>query len=227
VRPHARRARRQNMPRGGGGVCVIAPPLPPYWRGMGMGLRRLDRHTALGRPMRPFRVCGGRRCVYHLEPPRASTSRCGHRPCRASRHPDPAHLRTHSSAVLPTCSADAHLGQRGHQGCSPRRRRVRRAVCGRACGARGGSRCREGGGGWVVGGFFFFFFLHIYNNKLFHTPCSSRLLCLQRPWRRRRRQQRAQHQDRLDARSRRSRERCEWRWRRRRRAVCRVRCGSF
>ena len=31
--------------------------------------------TALGRPMRPLRVCGGRRCVHHLEPPRASTSR--------------------------------------------------------------------------------------------------------------------------------------------------------
>jgi len=108
--------------------------------------------TALGRPMRPLRVCGGRRCVYHLEPPRASTSRCGHRPCRASRHP--AHLRTAPPCCPPalaiqTWSSGAIRGA-AHGGS------VYGGLCGRACGERGGSRCRKGGGGRFL--FFFFFF---------------------------------------------------------------------
>jgi len=107
--------------------------------------------TALGRPMRPLRVCGGRRCVYHLEPPRASTSRGGHRPCRASRHP--AHLTP--LAVLPTCSSDVDLGEQGHQGCGPRRRRVRRAVPPRVRRAR---RQQVPKGGWRACFFCFFCF---------------------------------------------------------------------
>ena len=42
--------------------------------------------------------------------------------------PRSLHTHAHRSAALPTCSGDADLGQRGQQGCGPRRRRVRRAV---------------------------------------------------------------------------------------------------
>jgi len=135
---------------GGGGGVGFSPPPPLYWRGM--GLRRLDRHGA--RPpneastrLRPpsLRV--------HLESPRASTSRCGHRPCRASRHP--AHLRTAPPCcVLPTCSGDADLEHRGHQGCGPRRRRVRRAMRPRVRRAR---RQQMPTGGRRAGGSFYLF----------------------------------------------------------------------
>ena len=60
-------------------------------------------------------------------------------------------------AVLPTCSGDVDLGQRDHQRCGPRRRRVRRAVQPRVRRARrkhmpkGG---RRAGGG---GSFLFYF----------------------------------------------------------------------
>jgi len=195
-------------------VCTLLPPLPPppststggAWHSAGW------TGTALGRPMRrPLRVCGGRHYVYHLEPPRASTSKCGHRPCRASRHRRPAHLRTAPpccppALVMQTWSIGAIRGAAQGGG-------VYGGLCCRACGARGGSRCRKAGGGRV--GVIFCFFLCPYTVS--HTPCSH-LLCQQGPWRRRRRRQRAQH--RLDALSRRSKELCEWRWRRRRRAVC-------
>jgi len=100
--------------------------------------------------MRPLRVCGGRCCVYHLEPPRASTSRCGHRPCRASRHP--AHLRTAPPCCPPalaiqTWGSGAIRGA-AHDGS------VYGGLCGRACGERGGSRCQKGGGGRVDRFFF-------------------------------------------------------------------------
>jgi len=122
----------------------------------------------------------------------------------------PSRSPAHHSAVLPTCSGDADLEQRGHQGCGPRRRRVRRAVRPRVRRARR-QQVPKGGrrGGWVV----FFFFLSVHSDS---HPC-SRLLVQQRPSRRRRRK-RAQR--RVDTRSHRSRERDEWRWRRRRRAVC-------
>jgi len=95
------------------------PPIGGAWDSAG------STSTALGRPMSPLRVCGGRCCVYHLEPLRASTSRCGHRPCRASRHP--AHLRT-APPCCPPALAIQTWGSGGHQGCGPRQRRVRRAV---------------------------------------------------------------------------------------------------
>ena len=207
VRPRVRRAWRQQMSRGGGGVCVVIAPPPSTggaWDSAGW------TGTALGHPMRPLRlrVCGGRHCVYHLEPPRASTSRCGHRPCRASRHP--AHLRTAPPCCPPALVMQtwSSLEHRGHQGCGPRRRRVRRAVLPRVRRAR---RQQMPKGGRRAAGLCIFFRARTVS----HTPC-SRLLCQQGPWRRR--QQRAQHC--LDVRSLRSKELCEWRWRRRRRAVC-------
>jgi len=78
-------------------------------------------------------------------------------PCLA-----PSRSPAHHSAVLPTCSGDADLEQRGHQGCGPRRRRVRRAVRPRVRRAwrqqvpKGGRR-----GGWVV----FFFFLSVHSDS--------------------------------------------------------------
>jgi len=138
------------MPRGGGGVCVIAPLPPPStggsWDSAGL------TGTALGRPMRPLRVCGGRRCVYHLEPPRASTSRCGHRHCRASRHP--AHLRT-APPCCPPALAIQTWGSGAIRGAAPRRQRIWRAVRPRVRQAR---RQQMPKGGRRGGGSFFFFF---------------------------------------------------------------------
>ena len=163
--------------------------------------------TALGRPMRPLRVCGGRRCVYHLEPPRASTSRCGHRPCRTSHHP----------AIPLTCASlrrAAYLFWRYRPGAArPSVVRTKAAACTAGCAAARAARAAAADAERGAAGVFFVFF----GRTVSHTPC-LRLLCQQRPWRRWRRRQRAQH--RLDARSRRSRERCEWQWRRRRRAMC-------
>jgi len=115
--------------------CVrYCPPLPSTggaWDSAGW------TGTALGRPMRPLRVCGDHRCVYHLEPMRASTSRCGHRPCRASRRP--AHLRTAPPCCPPALAIQTWGGGaiRGavHGGS------VYGGLCGRAYGELGGSRC--------------------------------------------------------------------------------------
>jgi len=118
--------------------------------------------TALGRPMRPLRVCGGRRCVYHLEPLRASTSRCGHRPCRASRHP--AYLRT-----APPCCPPALAIQTWGSGA------IRSAAHGgsvygglwaaRAASAAAADAERGAAGGWII--FFFSFCPYNVSHPLF------------------------------------------------------------
>jgi len=191
-RPRARRARRQQMPRGGGGVCAF-PPLVAGLRTPQVGRQRrsTDRSAVA-------HVCSGRRYVYHQKPPRLDQQvRPPPLPWLAPRS---FHTPAHRSAVLPTCSGDADLGQRGQQGCGPRRWRVRRAVRPRVRRAR---RQQMPKGGRRAGGSAFFFF---FARTVSHTPC-SRLMCRQRPWRRRRQRQRAQHH--LDARSRCSRERCK------------------
>jgi len=89
-----------------------------------MGLRRLDRHGArptneasprLRRPSLRVSSRTAARLDQQVRPPPL--------PCLA-----PSRSPAHRSAVLPTCSGDTDLGQRGHQGCGPRPQRVRRAV---------------------------------------------------------------------------------------------------
>jgi len=200
----ARAARQQQMPRGGGGLCA-SPPLVGGVRTPQAGRQRRPTDELL-----LLHACSGRRYVHHLKTPRLDQQvRPPPLPWLAPRS---LHTPAQRSAVLPTCSGDADLGQHatGPSEVRPRRRRVRRAVRPRVRRARRQLATEKGAaGGWV--GFFSFVFAHTVSQ----TPC-SRLLCQQKPWRRRRQRRRAQH--RLDARSRRSRERYEWR--RRRRAVC-------
>jgi len=135
------------MPWGGGGVCVIAPPSSTSgaWDSAGW------TGTALGRLMGPLRVCGGSRCVYHLEPPRASTSRCVRPPplpCLA-----PSRSPAHRSAVLPA----THLlwryrpGAAGPSGVRPKAAAYT-AGCAAARVARAVAADAERGsaGGWVI-----------------------------------------------------------------------------
>jgi len=135
-------------------VCALLPPPPPpstggAWDSAGW------TGTALGRPMRPLCVCGGRRCVYHLEPPRASTSRCGHRPCLASRR----------RAIPLTCAPlrrAAHLlwryrpGAAGPSGMRPKAAAYTAdCAAARAASAAAADAKRGAAGGWV--NFFVFF----------------------------------------------------------------------
>ena len=141
-------------------VCALLPPPPPPLLA-GHGTPQVGQARRL--PMRHLRVCGGRHCVYHLEPQSASTSRCGHRPYRASRHP--AHLRT-APPCCPPALVMADLEHRGHQRCGPRRRRVRRAVQPRVPRAR---RKQTPKGGRRVGGQSFFSF-SFWARTVSHIP---------------------------------------------------------
>jgi len=167
VRPHARRARRQKMPRGGGAVCALFPPPPLYWRGM--GLRRLDRHGA-----QPTNEASPRLRRPSLRVPSNTAARQDQQvrppplPCLA-----PSRSPAHRSAVLPALVM-ADLEHRGHQRCGPRRRRLRRAVLPRVRRAR--RQQMPKGGRRAGGSFFFCFFARTVSN----TPC-LRLLCQQRP----------------------------------------------
>jgi len=150
VRPHAQRARGGKKAGGGGGVCVFSPPPPTtHWRGM--GLRRLDRHGA-----RPTNEASLRLRRPSLRVPSRTAARLDQQvrppplPCLA-----PSRSPAHRSAVLPTCSGDADLEHRGHQGCGTRRWRVRRAARAR--------RQQMPKGGRRAGGRFFFFVFCLYS----------------------------------------------------------------
>ena len=89
-----------------------------------MGLRRFDRHGA-----RPPNAASPRLRRPSLRVPSRTAARLDQQ-VRSPPLPwlAPSRSPAHRTAVLPTCSGGTDLGQRGHQGCGPRRQRVWRAV---------------------------------------------------------------------------------------------------
>jgi len=140
------------MPRGGGGVCIIAPP-PLYWRGM--GLRRLDRHGLDRHGAQPTNEASPRLRRPPLRVPSRTAARLDQQvrppplPCLA-----PSRSPAHRSAVLPTCSGDADLEQPRASG--PSGVRPKAAACTAGCAAARAARAaaadaeRRAAGGWVV-----------------------------------------------------------------------------